>query len=155
MTTQPTARGEWDAHSRTKGWACPQRSAPLEVYEEQIRAYLESFHIPDDCQQRILEMQEQLHQNYDVEKEQKQLKARLDRAKELHSWGDIGRDKYLADENQIQSDLARLAPFKTSNGDWERLADFLANKVKAWDGATQEQVDIAAHQSSCAVKLWD
>ncbi len=126
-------------YGRAKGWNCPQKSAPLEEYEQQIRAYLETFYIPEDYQEKILAMEKQLHQNFDAEKERKQLKARLDRIKDLYSWGDITKEKYLTDKRQLDGDLARLAPMKASTATLERTAAFLTNVVKAWDAATQEQ----------------
>ena len=42
-------------YNRIKGWDCPQRSVSLEVYEEQIREYLKTFHIPGNYQERVLE----------------------------------------------------------------------------------------------------
>ena len=131
-------------YNRAKGWDCLQKSAPLEVYEQQIRAYLETFHIPEDYQRKILDMQKQLHQNYDVDKEQRQLRARLDRIKELYKWGDISKERYLAEKGQIQSDLTKLVPFQTPSDKLERLAEFIANIVKAWDVATQEQKNMLA-----------
>ena len=47
-------------YSRRKGWDCPQKSAGLSVYEDQILDYLSTLHIPQDYQTRILEMQRRL-----------------------------------------------------------------------------------------------
>jgi hypothetical protein len=57
-------------YNRIKGWDCRQKSASLEIYDKQIGAYLETFDIPEDYQQRIMEMHRKLLDNYDIEKEQ-------------------------------------------------------------------------------------
>ena len=98
-------------YNRAKGWDCPQKSASLDLYEQQLRAYLEMFYIPEDYQQKILDTHKKLQESYDVEKEQKQLQARLGRLKELYKWGDIGREEYHREKEQIEGQLAKLTPF--------------------------------------------
>jgi len=131
-------------YNRAKGWDCPQKSASLEIYESQIRAYLETFHIPEDYQRRILEMHRKLQDSYDVEKEQKQLKAKLVRVKDLYRWGDISREDYQKEKQQIQSELTKMAPFQASAEALKRLAEFLASVGKAWEQATNEQRNMLA-----------
>ena len=124
--------------NRRKGWDCQQKSAPLSSLEGQIRSYLESFSIPMDYQRRILDIQKKLQDNYDAPRERQQLQARLDRVKELCSWGDITKEKYLAEKRQIQGDMAKLAPFEAAGDNLKRLAGFLGSVVKAWDVASPE-----------------
>ena len=119
-------------YNRAKGWDCPQKSAPLDLYEQQLRAYLETFCIPEDYQQKILDVHKKLQESYDVEKEQKQLQARLGRLKELYKWGDIGREEYQSEKDQIEGQLTKLTPFKTSAEPLKRLAEFLADITIAW-----------------------
>ena len=59
-------------------------------------------------------------------------------------WGDIPRERYLAEKGQIQSDLTKLVPFQTPSDKLESLAGFLANIVNAWDAVTQEQRNMLA-----------
>jgi len=126
-------------YNRTKGWDCPQKSGRLDLYEDQIRAYLEIFHIPEDYQQRILEMHQKLQDTYDVGKEQKQLQAALGRLRGLYKWGDIDRDEYQREKVQIESQLTRIIPFQQSGETLQKLADYLISMPKAWDQATPEQ----------------
>jgi hypothetical protein len=42
--------------TRLKGGNCSQVSGYLDVYEQQLQAYLEAFYIPQDYQEKILEM---------------------------------------------------------------------------------------------------
>jgi hypothetical protein len=126
-------------YNRAKGWDCPQKSASLDSYEQQLRDYLEMFVIPEDYQQQILDIHKKLQGSYDVEKEQKQLQARLGRLKELYKWGDIGREEYHSEKDEIEGQLAKLTPFKTSAEPLKRLAEFLASVTIAWDKADNEQ----------------
>jgi hypothetical protein len=126
-------------YNRAKGWGCTQKSGRLNLYEEQIRAYLDTFTIPEDYQKRILQMHSQLNESYDVEKETGQLKKGLKRLKDLYKWGDIDKAEYQREKQQFESELARLAPFQAPAEHLERLAEFLGSITKAWDMATNEQ----------------
>jgi hypothetical protein len=69
--------------------ACGNVPATLDVYEAQIGAFLASFHVPDDVQQRFLAAATQIAGEADAEAtERRQLEARLDRIKRLYEWGD-------------------------------------------------------------------
>jgi len=134
-------------YNRSKGWDCPQKSALLEVYEYQIERYLETFHIPEDYQARILEAHEKLQTAYDdTEKEQTRLKAQLQRLKKLFAWGDLSEKQYLAEKENTLETLRALTPPETKSRVLEGLAEFLKNVAKAWRGANQEQRNKLARQ---------
>ncbi len=126
-------------YNRAKGWDCPQKSATLELYEQQLRVYLEIFYIPEGYQQKILEAHKKLQESYDIDKEQKQLQARSQRLKELYKWGDIGREEYRKEKEQIEGQLTKLTPFNNSAEPLKILAEFLSNITMAWDKANNEQ----------------
>ena len=127
-------------YNRSKGWDCPQKSALIQVYEEQIEGYLETFHIPEDYQQKILEAHRKLQASYgDGRAEEPKLKTQLSRLKDLYSGGDIGKDEYLKQRESIQR---RLRTFTSSDSHprvLDKLAGFLSNVAKAWGQADQEQ----------------
>ncbi|MCJ7792240.1 MAG: recombinase family protein [Dehalococcoidia bacterium] len=134
-------------YNRSKGWDCPQKSALLEVYEYQIERYLETFHIPEDYQAKILEAHEKLQAAYDdTEKEQTRLKAQLERLKKLFTWGDLSEKQYLAERANTLEALRALTPPETKSRVLEGLAEFLKNVVKAWREANQEQRNKLARQ---------
>jgi hypothetical protein len=54
-------------------------------------------------------------------------------------WANILKERYVAEKGRIQSDLTKLVPFQTPSDKLKRLAGFLADIVKAWVIATQEQ----------------
>jgi hypothetical protein len=126
-------------YNRAKGWDCPQKSASLDLYEQQLRAYLETFFIPEDYQQKILDAHMKLSESYDTEKERKQLQARLGRLKELYKWGAIGREEYQREKRQLEGQLTKLTSFVVFSEPLKRLAEFLANVTSAWDNAGNEE----------------
>ncbi len=127
-------------YNRAKGWECQQRSASLSVYEEQVQAYLRTFHIPEDYQRRIVEAQSKLQAAYsDTDKERSRLKTQLQRAKELYEWGDYTREEYLQRREMIRKELTSLEPSRNDPKQLKRLASFLANVADAWEAATPEQ----------------
>ena len=127
-------------YNRLKGWDCPQKSAFLEVYEEQIKEYLKTFHIPEDYQERILEAHQKLQNAYpNTEREKEKLEARMGRIKELYKWGDIDKQQYIREKAEIQQHLRSLAPSESPTKSLEKLAEFLANVAEAWEEANQER----------------
>jgi len=134
-------------YNRSKGWGCPQKSALLEVYEYQIEQYLETFHIPEDYQAKILEAHKKLQTAYDnTEREQTRLKAQLERLKKLFAWGDLSEKQYLAEKGNTLERLRALVPPETKSKVLEGLAEFLKNVAKAWKEANQEQRNKLARQ---------
>ena len=132
--------GRLGCYNRTKGWDCPQPSAAVRVYEEQIGAYLQTFHIPEDYQQKILEAQQKLQATYnDNGRERSRLEGQLKRAKELYELGDYSKQEYLQRRDTIQRELRVLSPSPNGPEHLERLAGFLANVGDAWAVAGQEQ----------------
>jgi len=134
-------------YNRSKGWDCPQKSALLEVYEHQIERYLETFHIPDDYQSRILETHKKLQTAYDdTENERTALKAELERLKKLFRWGDLSERQYLAEKDETIERIRTLTPPETESKALEKLAGFLKNVSMAWARAKQEQRSRLARQ---------
>ena len=133
--------------NRVKGWACSQKSTLLEVYDRQIGRYLESFHIPGDYQEKILEAHKKLLGAYDDStKKRAHLEARLERIKKLFAWGDITEKKYMAEKEEILVNLNRLSIPKIDGTILERLATFLNSVAAAWKGASHEQRNAIARQ---------
>ncbi len=125
--------------NRVQGKGCQQKSALLEVYEAQLEAYLENFHIPEDYQERLLREQRKLEVAYDdTQKRRTELEGRLERIKKLFTWGDIAEPDYLAQKETIQRELRSLEPPKDQKV-LEQLAAFLKNVSLAWREASQEQ----------------
>ncbi|MFC2024401.1 hypothetical protein ACFLTJ_02330 [Chloroflexota bacterium] len=75
----------------------------------------------------------------DTESQRARLEKRSDRIKELYGWGDITRERYLAEREVIHKELWTLAPIEEHGKNLSELAQFLTNVAYAWDVATQEQ----------------
>ena len=112
-------------NGRLKSGDCTQPSTLLEVYEQQLRAYLSVFTIPVDYQEKILEAQRKLQSAYDVEKQRAALQARLGRVKELYEWGHKTKEEYFAGCVAIRRELRQLQPLQPQSYALEKLADFL------------------------------
>ena len=127
-------------YNRSKGWDCSQKSALLEVYEEQIEEYLKTLHIPENYQEKILEAHHKLEATYeDMGEEKTRLKARLERLKDLYKWGDIAKEEYLKEREGIQRQLKTFTSTGSRASTLGKLAEFLSSVVKAWKEANQEQ----------------
>ena len=112
----------------------------LETYERQVEWYLEQFVIPEDYQQRILDMYSNLStKQQDVDKSKATLDGTLQRAKDLYAWGDISREEYQAQRDAILIERREFAPELGSEQILERLADFLKHVAEGWRAAGQEQ----------------
>jgi site-specific DNA recombinase len=127
-------------YNRQKGWGCQQKSTSLTVYESQILAYLSTFQIPEDYQDKIVEAHRKLEAAYSgAEQERAKLESQLKRAKELYEWGDYTKVNYQARRDSILKQLAALTPTTKGTEHLERLAQFLANVPAAWEAATPQQ----------------
>jgi len=134
-------------YNRSKGWACPQKSALLEVYEYEIEKYLDTFQIPNDYQVKILETHAKLKAAYkDSEKERSRLQAQLERLRKLFTWGDLNEEQYLAEKSEIIEALRVVTPLENESNVLERLAELLRNVAEAWKDAGQEQRNRLARQ---------
>jgi hypothetical protein len=94
---------------RAQGGDCTERSAYLDPIEAQLGDYLAEFHIPDDYQSKILTFYESVRRSLDdVESAKSRLETRLQRIRELYSWGDLSREQYLEEKDHIQRELKSL-----------------------------------------------
>ena len=127
-------------YNRSKGWECPQKSAYLDIYEDQVKEYLRSFHIPEDYREKILDIHRKMRDAFDdTETQRARLEKRADRMKELYGWGDITKERYLAEREAMQKELRALEPIEEHGKNLSELAQFLTNVAYAWDVANQEQ----------------
>ena len=127
-------------YTRAKGWECQQKSAYLDIYESQIEGFLRSFHIPEDYREKILEAHSKLRAAYaDADDRRPRLEARLDRIRELYSWGDLTREQYVEERNMVKQELTLLSPIEEKDASLDRLAQFLASVADGWTQANQDQ----------------
>ena len=126
-------------NGRLKGWGCTQPSGTLDIYEQQLMAYIGTFHIPPDYQNKILEMYRKMQSAFDMQKEKSALEERLGRVKDLYKWGHITREEYLIESVEIRKDLGQIAAFDPKRNNLETFASFLKDITIAWKHSSQEQ----------------
>jgi hypothetical protein len=146
--TQYHYRGEprLGCYTRQKGQKCEQKSANLSIYESQLASYLNTFHIPQDYQQRILEAQRELEKAYtNADAEKERLERQLKRARELYEWGDYTRSEYENRRDMLLDQLKSLSVPERQAEHLEKMARFLADVPAAWAEATPEQRNKLAH----------
>jgi DNA invertase Pin-like site-specific DNA recombinase len=127
-------------YTNHKGNDCQQKSANLSIYENQLASYLNTFHIPEDYQQRMLEAQQELEKAYsDAAAQKERLERQLTRVRELYEWGDSPKAEYETKRDQILDQLRSLAVPQQPAEHLEKMARFLADVPAAWAAATPEQ----------------
>ena len=140
--TQYHYRGEprLGCYTRQKGHDCGQKSSNLSIYEGQLASYMNTFHIPEDYQRRILEAQQELEKAYtDAAAQKERLERQLKRVRELYEWGDYPKAEYEIRRDKILDQLRTLTVPQQPAEHLERMARFLADVPAAWAEATPEQ----------------
>ena len=134
-------------NTRLKNGQCHQKSARLDVYEDQLLAYLEAFHIPEDYQVKLLEAQRKVIAAYDdVEKRKSHLKGANDRLQELYQWGHKSKADYIAERNALERELQTIEPPSGQDVLTEKLATFLKDVASAWKEGREAQRNQLARQ---------
>jgi hypothetical protein len=101
---------------------------------------LNTFHIPEDYQQRILQAQKELEKAYsDTRVQKERLESQLNRAKELYVLGDYNKAEYDSQRDKILDQLRSLIVPQQPAEHLEKMARFLADVPAAWASATPEQ----------------
>jgi len=139
-------------NTRIKGGNCSQKSAYLDIYEEQLQAYLEAFHIPEDESTKLLDSyQHMTGSSKDDKAERAKIETRLERIKDLYSWGDMSKTEYLAQKRELKRRLVQLTPATADVALLDKLAQFLNSVAFAWREADQEHRNQLAHRLFDAV----
>ena len=139
MQTRPKGQPRVYCAGRANGLGCDCRGTFLKNYEGQIRWYLDTFVIPPDYQERLLEEHRKVVEACDSGDQRAILETRLKRIRELYAWGHKTREEYLADYEEIKVELCQLRPPQDKARELEKLAEFLKSVAQAWDEANQEQ----------------
>jgi len=135
----PPSNPRMMCHNRIDRGECGAESARLQQLEAQMVAYLKAFKLPGDYRERMLAYCQGMEVVTGAEAEVDATKARLNRIKELYSWGDMGKAEYLAERHELQARLATLAVSNTRVSHLDRIGQFLQNFGLAWEGGDQEQ----------------
>ena len=93
-------------YHRNHGRACNQRSALLNIYEDQLAEYLATFTLPEDYREQILSLHAQTRADHADDSERRpQVEASFERPTELYQWGDVDRDDYQRERDDLTVEL--------------------------------------------------
>ena len=101
---------------------------------------MNTFHIPEDYQQRTLETQHELVKAYtDTGAQKERLERQLKRTREIYEWGDSSKVEYETRRDKILDQLKIMTVPQQSAEHLEKIAQFLTDVPAAWAEATPEQ----------------
>jgi hypothetical protein len=127
-------------YQRRQVSSCQQRSALLSVIEEQITAYLKTFHLPEDVVADVVAHYEAAaEQRTDANRQRREIESKLERIAELYAWGDLTREAYLAERDRLQDRLTGLRDATDWSTALRQAAGFLRDLPGAWAVASSEQ----------------
>ena len=106
--TDKQGRGRVFCYQCQQTARCAFRSSFLAGLEEQLVAYLATFHLPDEAMAQLVALVEGAHAGRDDERRRTEIAGRLARIKELYGWGDLSRQAYQAEPERLQAELAAL-----------------------------------------------
>lgn len=126
---------------RRQGSACTARSTQLANLEQQLSAFLGTFHIPADYQKRLHDaVKQEVTPAPDVDGQRRRIETQLERLKDVYLLGDIAKDTYLAERERLKRDLAVLHVRQAGQSTrLDGLARLLANVAAGWEAARPEQ----------------
>ncbi|MCC2626677.1 MAG: recombinase family protein [Thermomicrobiales bacterium] len=120
--------------------SCEQRSVLLSVIEEQITAYLKTFHLPEEVVAAVVALYELAgEQRSDADRQRREIESKLERMADLYAWGDLTREAYLAERGRLQDRLTGLRGATEWSTALMRAAGFLRDLPAAWTAAKPEQ----------------
>ena len=133
-------RVRYHCRSKAQGLGCTGSGSFLDTYEQQIVTDLAAFELPSDWKAAILAEARRQHAEQDADSQRRsELEGRLERLKELYTWGDLTREQYQTQRTALEQELARLTPVQEPEGRLEALAAYLESLPAAWVDATPEQ----------------
>ncbi len=131
-------------NGRVKIEDCTQPSTFIDISENQLNAYLTTFQIPKDYQEKILAAHKELDSPNDLGKKKATLETRLERIEELYQWGHKSREQYLIEYVAIQRELPQITSMEPGVDVLKNLAKFLRNIVLGWKVTSQKQKNYLA-----------
>jgi site-specific DNA recombinase len=153
-----------DRHSKARiycyasrqGQRCGQRSVHLDVIESQLAMLLATFHLPDETVAEVVRLYERANdQRDDAERRRREIGARIERIAEMYKWGDITREAYRAEREQLEGELARLRTTTSQAEVLAQAANFLKDLPAAWEAASSEQRNALARLVFESIEIED
>jgi DNA invertase Pin-like site-specific DNA recombinase len=127
-------------YAARQGQRCPQRSIPLGSIEEQLVAYLATFHLPEDTVQEVVRLYERANdQRDDAERRRREIAGRIERIAEMYKWGDLTREAYRSERERLEAELKTLQGATDRAVVMAQAAALLRDLPAAWTSASPEQ----------------
>ena len=140
FNTAPNGKGRAYCYQIQQRGGCGQRSVFLDGIEEQLRTYLATFALTQETVDEVVRLyQSATTQQDDAARRGRELTAKLERTKEMYSWGDLTREAYVAQRDHIERELALLKGTTDYASSVAQAAALLRDLPAAWDRATAEQ----------------
>jgi site-specific DNA recombinase len=154
--TARNGRARIYCYQERQGAPCGQRSTFLDGIEEQLAAFLGTFRLPEDTIAELLARYERLtDEQDDTEQQRRQVTGRLERMKDLYTWGDLTREAYLTERDQLEQQLARFQGTTDRVALLRRVSIYLQDVPAAWEAATPEQRNALARTVLQSVEIRD
>lgn len=135
-----------------RGIDCDQRFVIAQDAEDALGEFLSALHLPDDWKEQILhQVERQAGNSRSYEQQRRRITMQLSRLKDLYKMGDINKEEYVTERNQLKAQLAALQPPQLP--DLERAAALLNNFGAIWRAASQLERKQIVHTLLDAVYL--
>jgi hypothetical protein len=126
------------------------------LVEDQLARLLATFNLPDEIVADEVRLYNRANdQRDDADRRRWEITGRIERITELYKWGDLTRETYRAEREQLEAELARL---RVTTGQAEVLvqaAAFLKDLPGVWQNATPEQRNALAQRVVASIEIAD
>ncbi len=124
--------------------------------DDQLAEYLTSFKLPANIVTDLLAMYEHIADGRDNSATRKrELTLRLNRIKELYSWGDMKRTDYLSEREHLQLEIASLTAHSDQGEIFSQASMFLNDLPAAWHQAQPAQRNALASVTFQNIEITD
>ncbi len=139
-----------------QGPACAQRSVQIAGIESQVRACLATFHLPDETVTEVIQLYNRATDQRDhSEDRRREIANRRERIRELDKWGELTKEAYAAERDQLESELGSVSGTLARSNVLAQAATFLHDLPAALDAATPKERNAFARLVFQAVEITD
>ena len=154
--TARSGRARVYCYQSRQGGSCGERSTFVEAIEEQVAVALATFQLPEETVAQLIQFYERTRDEPDdAHRRWRELSGRLERIRELYTWGDMTREAYVAERDRLEAELHASRDPNEAGEIMARAAAFLRNLSAAWAAAPAEQRKALARVVFRAVEITD
>ncbi len=156
FNTSPNGHARYYCYQRQQSTKCPQRSGMLRFVDDQLAEFLSTFKLPENIVTDLLAMYEHIADGRDNSAARtRELTLRLNRIKELYSWGDMKRTDYLSEREHLQLEIASLTARSDQRELLSQASMFLNDLPAAWHQGQPAQRNALANLTFQSVEITD